>query len=93
MYCRRYKKCCMQNNYDETMVQNTCKMCGTTADYYAQNNNNNVLGMNKSCECGFDHEESVFPENPVLGQSYVPIQKINKTFVPCVRIKNGNYIS
>ena len=98
MYCRRYKKYCMQNNYDENMVQNTCKMCGTTADYYAPNANN-VANMNvntnyndyneKSCACGFEQEDSVFPENPVLAQSYVPYQKLNKTFVPCVGLKMG----
>lgn len=95
MYCRRYKKCQMQNNYDETMVQNTCKMCGTKADYYTPNTN--VLDMNinmnynnnNSCDCGFEHEDSAFPENPVLAQSYVPIQKLNKSFVPCVGLKMG----
>lgn len=99
MYCRRYKNYCNLNNYDESMVQNTCKMCGTTADYYDSNTNtnNNILGINtnmnndknNSCACGFDHADSVFPENPVLAQSYVPTQKLNKTFVPCVGLKMG----
>ena len=29
-----------------------------------------------------------FPDNPMLGQSYVPIQYMDKTFKPC-RIKMG----
>ena len=41
------------------------------------------------CECGFEEEESVFPENPMLGQSYVPIQYMDKTFKPCVGLKMG----
>ena len=28
------------------------------------------------CACGFDEQESVFPLNPMLGQSYVPMQKM-----------------
>lgn len=43
----------------------------------------------KSCECGFDEEESPFPSNPMFGQSYVPIQKMDKTFRPCVGLKMG----
>ena len=32
---------------------------------------------------------NVFPENPMLAQSYVPIQYIDKTFVPCAGLKMG----
>ena len=39
-------------------------------------------------EIGFD-ELSSFPENPVLGQSYVPIQTMDRTFIPCVGLKMG----
>ena len=34
------------------------------------------------CECGFEEKDNVFPENPMLGQSYVPIQYMDKTFKP-----------
>ena len=44
---------------------------------------------NYSCGCGFDEEYNVFPENPMLGQSYVPIQQMDKTFKPCVGLKMG----
>lgn len=46
--------------------------------------------MNK-CECGFDEANnlSVFPENYMYGQSYVPIQYMNKTFTPEVGLRMG----
>ena len=41
------------------------------------------------CMCGFEEEENVFPENPMLAQSYVPWQTMNQTFTPCVGLKMG----
>lgn len=41
------------------------------------------------CACGFDEEESLFPSNPMFGQSYVPNQVLNKTFMPDVGLKMG----
>ena len=42
------------------------------------------------CECGFNQTEyDVFPKNPMLAQSYVPIQKMEKTFTPCCGLKRG----
>ena len=92
MYCRRYKCCQMQNNYDENMINDSCKACGTTANYYVANAPEtmyNNMADNDSCDCGFDKQDSVFPENPVLAQSYVPIQKLGKTFIPDVGLKMG----
>ena len=45
--------------------------------------------MYDECECGFDEEYSVFPENPMLAQSYVPYQYMDKTFKPNVGLKMG----
>ena len=45
--------------------------------------------MMDDCGCGFDEEESVFPTNPMLAQSYVPWQTMDKTFKPCVGLKMG----
>ena len=42
-----------------------------------------------SCGCGFDEEKSVFPKNPMLAQSYVPIQYMDKVFKPCIGLKMG----
>ena len=41
------------------------------------------------CECGFDEECGAFPANYMFGQSYVPIQIMNKTFTPEVGLKMG----
>lgn len=78
----KYKNCCCQNNYDENMIETACNNCGVTADYYMPNNDD-------SCDCGFEQGESVFPQNPILAQSYVPIQRMDKTFIPCVGLKMG----
>lgn len=78
----KYKNCCCQNNYDENMIETACNNCSVTADYYTPNNND-------SCDCGFEQGESVFPQNPILAQSYVPIQRMDKTFTPCVGLKMG----
>lgn len=84
---RRYKKCyCMNNEYQN----NSCNMqneimedkCNHVPTTYENNNMN-------SCECGFDEEYDVFPSNPMLAQSYVPIQYMDKTFKPCVGLKLG----
>jgi hypothetical protein len=43
-----------------------------------------------NCNCGFDMDtESVFPENPMLAQSYVPMQRMKKVFTPEVGLKMG----
>lgn len=83
MYNRRYKKCCCQKNYDQKVIETACNNCGTMADYYTAKNND-------SCECGFEEQnESIFPQNPMFAQSYVPIQTMDKTFTPCVGLKMG----
>lgn len=40
------------------------------------------------CMCGFD-DRSVFPENYMYGQSYVPIQQLDKVFPAEVGLKMG----
>lgn len=43
------------------------------------------------CSCGFNEVEEYngLPANPILAQAYVPIQRIDKTFVPSVGLKMG----
>ena len=83
----RYQKCqCMNNNYENDNACNVQDILETSC--------NNVVSYNmaqNSCECGFDeeYEISVFPENPMLAQSYVPWQYMDKTFKPCVGLKMG----
>ena len=82
---RRYKKCyCMNNSYknDSCEMQSDVieKQCDNVASYE---------DYMDDCSCGFDEEYSVFPENPMLAQSYVPFQYMDKTFKPCVGLKMG----
>lgn len=79
--CRRRKCCCLYNpcnnedkNYYETLCQDV------------QSNDNNY---NCNCSCGFDEEEDVFPSNPMFGQSYVPFQTMNETYMPCSGLEKG----
>ena len=82
MYNRRYRKCCCQKNYDTKIIETACNECGVNADFYTEKKHD-------ACECGFNEEDSMFPQNPMLAQSYVPIQTLNKTFTPCVGLKMG----
>lgn len=79
--CRR---CCCMNNYS---INNAC----TSQDGLETKCNcvNNQTEYNKTCNCGFDEEDSLFPENPMLANSYVPNQVLNETFKPCVGLKHG----
>ena len=83
MYNRRYRNCCCQKHFDQNIIETACNHCGVTAEYQTVNNM-------KSCDCGFEEQgESVFPQNPTLAQSYVPIQTMDKTFTPCVGLRMG----
>ena len=80
----RYKKCyCMNNSACSTsndVIEDKCNdVCPCVYEECGKN----------ECECGFDEEYNVFPENPMLGQSYVPIQYMDQTFKPCVGLKMG----
>ena len=77
---RRFRRCrCMynMNNYSQDVLEDKCSNVSTNQNYQNE------------CECGFDEEYDVFPTNPMLAQSYVPIQIMDKTFKPCVGLKNG----
>ena len=79
MYNCRFRKCYRKPNYENNMLETSCN---TVSNNYSDNDDN-------SCDCGFNGKENVFPENPTLGQSYVPIQTLDKTFMPCVGLKMG----
>lgn len=75
-------KCCLSNpgDYTDDLMEKACNNVDNTSD----------SGCEKDCGCGFDdNEESVFPNNPLFGQSYVPWQTMDKTFKPCVGLKMG----
>ncbi len=79
------RKCyCMNNSYKD----NSCELHNDIIEDKC----NNVVSYedcSNSCDCGFDEEYNVFPENPMLAQSYVPFQYMDKTFKPCVGLKMG----
>jgi len=91
----RYRRCYCQNKYNPEVIETICNDVGTTAEYATMNNSNYGCGCtcmpnnNSDCECGFGEEPSAFPSNPMLAQSYVPIQEMNKTFTPCCGLKMG----
>jgi len=74
----------MNNNYQNTP-------CDAQNDIIEDKCNNVISYENdgNACDCGFDEEYDVFPENPMLAQSYVPYQYMDKTFKPCVGLKMG----
>ena len=85
MMFRNCRNCyCMNNNYqnDSCELQNDImeKQCSDVISYE---------NMENECSCGFEEEYNVFPENPMLAQSYVPYQYMDKTFKPCVGLKMG----
>lgn len=80
---RRFQKCyCMNNNYNDyksEVIEDKCdsKCCKQYDD-------------EDECACGFDEGVTpVLPENPMLAQSYVPYQHMDKTFRPCFGLKMG----
>ncbi len=81
MLSRRYRRChCMNNcpNYAQDVIEDKCQdMC------------NCIEHDNNDCDCGFEEEYDVFPTNPMLAQSYVPFQYMDKTFKPCIGLKMG----
>ena len=88
----RFRGCnCMYCNNNNNQVLED--VCDDVSNYNTASNNNcnmNCCEMNNyDCGCGFNTEESVFPSNPMLAQSYVPIQTLDKTFTPCCGLKNG----
>lgn len=78
MYKRNCRKCCMCEN---NMTQNQY----TNYEVFT----NALESYDDDCECGFNRPESMFPENAVLAQSYVPIQKMSKTYTPNKGLKKG----
>ena len=70
-----------------------CNCCKHKGMYVMPNGYSNVNVSNynipEKCKCGYDEENNGLPENPVLAQSYVPIQEFNETFCPDMALKMG----
>lgn len=90
MYNRFRCRNCMYCNNNNQVLED---VCDDVSNFNTGSNNNCDMDCckmnNYDCGCGFDTEESVFPSNPMLAQSYVPIQTLDKTFTPCCGLKNG----
>lgn len=85
---RRYNKCYCHhkcNNCDNDNDSDLENILEDKCDNVAEYDDDDDCG----CKCGFDNSVSVFPENAVLAQSYVPFQYMDKTFKPCVGLKMG----
>ena len=86
MINRRWRRChCMNNNpkcYNQNMIEKSCDNMNSECQ---------MMQYNENCSCGFDEVEEVdvFPTNPMLAQSYVPFQYMEKTFKPCVGLDHG----
>ena len=86
----RYRRNCCQNNYNPEVIETICDNVGVDAQFAMPNCGCGCDCMNSNnCGCGFEEEPSVFPANPMLAQSYVPIQQMDKTFTPCCGLKMG----
>lgn len=79
--CRncRCRKQCQQTYCNPEVLEEACQNVGVVEEY------DNC----DDCSCGFDEEFNPFPQNPMLAQSYVPWQIMDKTFKPNVGLKMG----
>lgn len=80
MYRNCKCNCCWNNKNDncDDNIETMCSNIPLQKEEYSD-----------SCMCGFEEEYNPFPNNPMLGQSYVPWQTLNKTFIPEVGLKMG----
>lgn len=81
---KRCSNCGLSNmtNCNTTDISNDMETACSYVQSLADINSN-------ECDCGFDEGNSIFPDNPVLGQSYVPWQNMDRTFTPEVGLKMG----
>ena len=79
--CRRRRCHCLNNpsNQNNNEFETLC-------DNVPSNSEN---GYNQNCSCGFDEDDNGFPANPMYAQSYVPLQVMNETYMPCFGLQKG----
>ncbi len=83
----RYNRCCghcHSNPALETICDDVDMANSTPCPCHCHHMDNS-----EDCGCGFDEQMNLFPTNPMLAQSYVPIQYMDKTFTPCCGLKMG----
>ncbi len=79
--CRRRKCVALNNpcNHDTSEYETLCNNLQEQSE-----------GYNKHCGCGFDEEiDDIFPQNPMYAQSYVPVQVMENTYMPCSGLHKG----
>lgn len=67
--------CCACNNANNSPLETACS------------NTDQIQNNTSQSGCGMSNP--IFPTNPMLAQSYVPIQYMDKTFTPYCGLKNG----
>ena len=85
MYMKRSCNCGCSNALQDDTLDNEKNFMYQAACSNVANNND----MYDPCDCGFDEGNSFFPEDPMLAQSYVPIQTMDKSFIPSAGLKMG----
>ena len=88
MYNRYYRGCKYHTSNNQA-IENICDDVGIAAEYNDMPYNCCCQDDSTDCNCGFDEGINLFPDNPMLAQSYVPIQYMDKTFIPCCGLKMG----
>lgn len=78
IHCKCPKQEYQENCVEENLLDTTC-----------QNVLSGYEGKCDECACGFDEQEQVFPSNTMFGYAYVPMQKLDKVFKPCVGLEMG----
>lgn len=72
-----YNRC---RNCNESYQNKSIKKC---------EKNKAMCDNDEKCACGFENDPTVFPENYMYGQSYVPIQYIDQIFKPEIGLQMG----
>ena len=85
--CRQYRNDSLENDIVPVQINEESNINSEIRQSCNMNNNQN---HNNDFSCGFDMDSnSVFPNDLMYGQSYVPIQTMNKVFNPETGLKMG----
>ncbi len=77
MFYRNYRDCGCKDN-EESIYDNSCGLVNNMDDEYMS-----------ECACGYNEPYSVFPNDPMIAESYVPNQKLNKVYKSCIGLEKG----
>lgn len=81
--CRRRRRCF-------SCLNNPCPNDNNEYETLCNNVPTQDMSFNTNCSCGFDEDEDDgFPMNPMFAQSYVPVQVMNNTYMPCSGLSKG----